>query len=176
MHKIYKYSGLFLAVISFSACAKQVKYDLKTELNNYAKPHGLMIRQLEQVDPQAPLPAIAMQTIKNPEESDITLLMYAVNASNESLCLTSASLGLIPAEEFKPLTINKQDFKKQVEEGVKWTSYTYYTYKDGACFFLEGNAYIQTTLSSYPANKNVSEDQFYTSLLNVYAKAVSAKN
>jgi hypothetical protein len=176
MHKIYKYSGLFLAVISFSACAKQVKYDLKTELNNYAKPHGLMIRQLEQVDPQAPLPAIAMQTIKNPEESDITLLMYAVNASNESLCLTSASKAMIPAEEFKPLTINKQDFKKQVEEGVKWTSYTYYTYKDGACFFLEGNAYIQTTLSSYPANKNVSEDQFYTSLLNVYAKAVSAKN
>ena len=176
MHKIYKYSGLFLAVIRFSACAKQVKYDLKTELNNYAKPHGLMIRQLEQVDPQAPLPAIAMQTIKNPEESDITLLMYAVNASNESLCLTSASKAMIPAEEFKPLTINKQDFKKQVEEGVKWTSYTYYTYKDGACFFLEGNAYIQTTLSSYPANKNVSEDQFYTSLLNVYAKAVSAKN
>ena len=103
-----------------------------------------------------------MQTIKNPEESDITLLMYAVNASNESLCLTSASKAMIPAEEFKPLTINKQDFKKQVEEGVKWTSYTYYTYKDGACFFLEGNAYIQTTLSSYPANKNVSEDQFYT--------------
>ena len=117
-----------------------------------------------------------MQTIKDPEESDITLLMYAVNASNESLCLTSASKAMIPAEEFKPLTINKQDFKKQVEEGVKWTSYTYYTYKDGACFFLEGNAYIQTTLSSYPANKNVSEDQFYTSLLNVYAKAVSAKN
>lgn len=176
MNKIFKYSGLFLVAMSFSACAKPVKYDLKTELNNFAKSHGLMIRQLEQVDPQAPLPAIAMQTIKDPEESDITLLMYAVNASNESLCLTSASKAMIPAEEFKPLTINKQDFKKQVEEGVKWTSYTYYTYKDGACFFLEGNAYIQTTLSSYPANKNVSEDQFYTSLLNVYAKAVSAKN
>ena len=176
MNKIFKYSGLFLVAMSFSACAKPVKYDLKTELNNFAKPHVLMIRQLEQVDPQAPLPAIAMQTIKNPAESDITLLMYAVNASNESLCLTSASKAMIPAEEFKPLTINKQDFKKQVEEGVKWTSYTYYTYKDGACFFLEGNAYIQTTLSSYPANKNVSEDQFYTSLLNVYAKAVSAKN
>ena len=176
MNKIFKYSGLFLVAMSFSACAKPVKYDLKTELNNFAKPHGLMIRQLEQVDTQAPLPAIAMQTIKDPEESDITLLMYAVNASNESLCLTSASKAMIPAEEFKPLTINKQDFKKQVEEGVKWTSYTYYTYKDGACFFLEGNAYIQTTLSSYPANKNVSEDQFYTSLLNVYAKAVSAKN
>ena len=132
MNKIFKYSGLFLVAMSFSACAKPVKYDLKTELNNFAKPHGLMIRQLEQVDPLAPLPAIAMQTIKDPEESDITLLMYAVNASNESLCLTSASKAMIPAEEFKPLTINKQDFKKQVEEGVKWTSYTYYTYKDGA--------------------------------------------
>ena len=176
MHKMYKYSGLFLTVISFSACAKPVKYDLKTELNNFSKPHGLMIRQLEQVDPQAPLPAIAMQTIKDPEENDITLLMYAVNASNESLCLTSASKAMIPAEEFKPLSINNQNFKKQVEEGERWTSYTYYTYKDGACFFLEGNGYIKTTLSSYPANKNVTEDQFYTSLLNVYAKAVSAKN
>ena len=62
MNKIFKYSGLFLVAMSFSACAKPVKYDLKTELNNFAKPHGLMIRQLEQVDPQAPLPAIAMQS------------------------------------------------------------------------------------------------------------------
>ena len=114
------------------------------------------------------------------EELQKKLTVEFENIANKILKERAAELSASSEKNIgailNPLGDKIADFKKQVEEGVKWTSYTYYTYKDGACFFLEGNAYIQTTLSSYPANKNVSEDQFYTSLLNVYAKAVSAKN
>lgn len=166
-----KYLGLMLAVLSLSACAKPAKYDLKTELNKFANPHGLSLLQLEQVDPEAPLPAVSLQASENPQENDIVLMMYAENASNETLCLAAASKGTIPPEEFKPITVKNIAYKKQIEEGVKWTSYIYYTYKDGACYFLEGNAYIKTMLKKYPPNEKMSEDEFYTSLLEVYAKA-----
>lgn len=170
-HKILAVSVLI--VLSLNAYAKEESKDVIVALKKYAQPHGYTVGDYI-LGPAETIPTLTLKTFKPKNEYDmVSLIMAPVAAKNAKGCMASFGREYYSFKDAKKITRNGETYYKHTDEGVKFTSYLYYTFKNGNCYVIEGDAQLNPKL---PANKSFKSDNFYTDVLKIYRDHPVKKN
>ena len=155
-----------LILTSLSACAANEKKDLIFAMKEYTQPHGFTVSDYTFLE-GSPVPTLTFEPYKSKDEYASTpLVMSYADGSKVEECMPNYERPDYTINTAKVIKNAGSTYYMHLDKGLKFNTYLYYTYKNGVCYILEGDAKLDPKLKS---NQSIKLDDFYTGMLEIYS-------